>query len=92
MPPTNGLAIASLVASLVWACGLGSVAAVVLGVMAHRQIRERGEGGSGLATAGIVLGGLGVLAVLAFLTAVLVGVSGESYGTFEVDTVEVEPR
>jgi hypothetical protein len=61
------------VASLVFACGVGSLVAVVLGVMAKRQIRERGEGGDGLATAGIVLGVLGLLAVLLFVALVVLG-------------------
>jgi hypothetical protein len=69
---TNTKAVLSLVLSLVWLFGLGSVAAIVLGVMARREIRERpDESGSGIATAGIVIGVLGILgmllAVLAFL-------------------------
>jgi hypothetical protein len=59
----NPLAVASLVASLVWMGGLSSVAAIVLGVLAKQQIgasggRQRGEG---MATAGIVLGIVGIV-------------------------------
>jgi hypothetical protein len=49
--PTNTMAILSLVFAFVFA-PLG----IVFGHMAKKQIRERGEGGDGLATAGLVLG------------------------------------
>ena len=59
---TNGLAVAALVLGLteVWTMGLTSLPALICGIAARRQIRERGEEGSGMATAGIVLGALGV--------------------------------
>ncbi|MDQ3762280.1 MAG: DUF4190 domain-containing protein [Actinomycetota bacterium] len=58
---TNGLAIASLVLGILiifW--GLTSILALIFGYIARKQIRERGEGGDGLAVAGIVLGWVGV--------------------------------
>jgi hypothetical protein len=54
------MAIASLVLGILWIYWIGSVLALVLGYLAKRQIRERGEAGAGLATAGIVLGWIGV--------------------------------
>ena len=48
---TNGLAIASLITAF-----LCSPVGIVLGFMAKNQIKQTGQGGSGLATAGIVLG------------------------------------
>jgi hypothetical protein len=74
--PNNSLAIASLVLSL---CGLfsGITAPVgaILGHVARRQIRERGEAGAGMALAGIIVGwivtGLYV-AVIAFVVAVAI--------------------
>ena len=59
---TNGLAIAALVLGLteVWTMGLTSLPALICGIGARRQIRERGEEGSGMATTGIVLGALGM--------------------------------
>lgn len=59
---TNGLAIASLVLSLLGASLLG----VIFGHVAKRQIWERGDDGDGLATAGLLIGYLGLvfLAVL----------------------------
>jgi Domain of unknown function (DUF4190) len=64
---TSGMAIASLVLGLLWMYWIGSILALVFGYAARREIRrdpERIEG-RGMATAGIVLGwvGVGVLAV-----------------------------
>lgn len=77
--PTNGKAVASLV------CGIGglvllplvlSILALVFGYQARREIEERGESGSGLATAGIVLGWVGiavfVIGILFFITTIAV--------------------
>ncbi|MGI9120420.1 MAG: DUF4190 domain-containing protein [Acidimicrobiales bacterium] len=57
---TNGMAIASMVLGIIWLMWLGSILALIFGYIAKRQIRERGEAGSGMATAGIVLGWIGV--------------------------------
>ena len=56
---TNGFAIASMVLGILWLYWFGSILALVFGYVAQSQIRERGEGG-GMATAGIVLGWIGV--------------------------------
>jgi Domain of unknown function (DUF4190) len=50
--PTNGLAIASLIVSIL---GFGPVGAI-MGHIARRQIKERNEQGDGLALAGIIVG------------------------------------
>ncbi|MET9220647.1 MULTISPECIES: DUF1707 and DUF4190 domain-containing protein [unclassified Streptomyces] len=62
VPKTNGAAIGALVCSLVGSpiFGMASIGAVVLGHTAKRQIRERGEQGDGMATAGLVIGYLGL--------------------------------
>ncbi|MGH3927911.1 MAG: DUF4190 domain-containing protein, partial [Pseudonocardiaceae bacterium] len=65
--PTNGLAVASLVLGIIWIYWIGSVLALIFGYVARSQIRERGEGGAGLATAGIVLGWIGVGVLLAIM-------------------------
>lgn len=67
-PPrgTNALAIASLVTSLVWVCGISSIAAVILGHVARGQIKRSGEQGEGLALAGLVIGYLGIAAVVVY--------------------------
>jgi len=57
---TNGKAIGSLVTSLVGLlfCGLPSIAAIVLGVIAMRETRRTGQDGYGMALAGTIIGGL----------------------------------
>jgi hypothetical protein len=51
------MAIGSLVASVVGVCcGLGSIAGIILGVLAMNQIKQSGENGRGLAIAGIAVG------------------------------------
>lgn len=65
--PTNGLAIASLVLGILWIYWIGSILALIFGYVARKQIRERGEGGGGLATAGIVLGWIGLSILVAIV-------------------------
>ena len=69
---TNGLAIASLVAGLLWMWWLGSVLAVVFGHVALKQIArsESGQSGRGLAIAGLALGYLGLATLLVAIVAV----------------------
>ena len=71
-PQTNVLAILSLVLSLVWVAGLGSIGAVVLGHMAKRQIAASNgrQTGDGLATAGLVIGYIGISLLLIYVIAV----------------------
>ena len=57
---TNGFAIASMVLGILWLYWVGSILALVFGYIARNQIQERGESGGGMATAGIVLGWIGV--------------------------------
>jgi Domain of unknown function (DUF4190) len=72
--PTNGLAVASLVLGAVWLFWIGSVLALVFGYVARGQVRRNGEGGDGLAIAGIVLGWVGVgFLVLGIISRVLSG-------------------
>jgi hypothetical protein len=59
---TNALAVASLVCgvSQPLTAGLTMIPAVILGHIARGQIRRTGEAGQGLATAGLVLGWVGI--------------------------------
>jgi hypothetical protein len=59
---TNGLAVASLVAGVMWIGWLGSFLAVIFGHIALGQIARSGgrQQGNGLAIGGLVLGYLGV--------------------------------
>ena len=70
--PRNRLAVISLLLALLWLFGVGSLLAIVLGVVALRQIRaaDGAQGGRGTATAGIAVGVIGLL--LAGAAAVLV--------------------
>jgi uncharacterized membrane protein len=68
LPPTNSLAIASMIFGLMefFTVGLTAIPAVIMGHKARRQIRLTGERGSGMATTGLVLGwaAIGLFAVL----------------------------
>jgi Domain of unknown function (DUF4190) len=68
-PATNTMAILSLVFAFVF-----SPLGIVFGHMAKKQIRERGEGGDGLATAGLVLGYIftGLYAVICCIYGVVI--------------------
>jgi hypothetical protein len=63
-PGTTGLAIASLVSSFTGflCCFVGSILAIVLGVVALSQIKQSRQNGRGMAVAGIVIG-IGTLLV-----------------------------
>lgn len=62
--PTNGLAIAAMVLGIVGVCTPISILGLIFGLIAKRQIQERGEQGDGMATAGVVLGWIGVASVV----------------------------
>lgn len=66
---TNGMAIASLVLGILWMWWLGSILALIFGYTAKKQIAQSGglQQGGGLATAGIVLGWIGVASLCFFL-------------------------
>ena len=73
---TSGLAIASVLVGIFWLFGLGSIAAIVLGWLSLRRIRDSAgvEGGRTLAIAGIAIG-LAGLSGSALLVAFLVSSS-----------------
>jgi hypothetical protein len=77
-PPasTSGFAIASLVLSLVWLGGLGSILAVVFGSKAKQDVQRSSGylGGDGMATAGIVLGILGIMGAATVWIGLLAGI------------------
>ena len=69
---TNGLSVAALIVGILALCLpvvglLAGIVAIILGFIGRRQAAQRGQGGRGMAIAGIVLGIIGVLAWLAFL-------------------------
>lgn len=73
--PTNTLAVVSLIASIAGVTFLpivASITGVITGHMARRQIRETGEGGDGMAVAGVVIGWIGVgIAAIGIIVALL---------------------
>jgi hypothetical protein len=71
---TNGFAIASLVLGILWLYWVGSILAVIFGHIALTQTAPGGQGGRGLAIAGLVLGYIGIaLLALVIIGAVIVG-------------------
>jgi hypothetical protein len=66
---TSVMAVISFVAGLLWLFWFGSIIAVILGHLAHKECREQGKGGDALALIGLVLGyiGLGTLGMFFFL-------------------------
>ena len=69
---TNSMAIASLVASCIgFLCWLGSIAGIVLGIVALNQIKQTREGGHGLAVAGIAIGAVSLIVGLIFFAVAL---------------------
>src|SRR5581483_9312415 len=60
---TNGMAIGSLVASLFGlVCGIGSI----IGIVALNQVKQSGEGGKGMAQAGIIVGAISLVISIAW--------------------------
>ena len=84
-PRTNGLAVASMILSIVgfiWVLPLiGSVAGAIMGHIALGQIRRTGESGRGMALAGVIVGWAGaallVIGVL-FIVFISLAAAGSS--------------
>jgi hypothetical protein len=62
VPPTNGLAVGSLVCGILefFTLGVAGIPAVILGHMARGQIKRTGERGDGMAITGLVLGWMAI--------------------------------
>jgi Domain of unknown function (DUF4190) len=73
-PPASGLAIGSLVASLIPLMLLGQITGLILGIIALRKIKQsRGAvGGKGFAIAGVTISGLILLFVIGVLVLLIV--------------------
>lgn len=66
-PPTNSTAVVALVAGIAGITlmpGIGSLVAVITGHIALGQIRARGEGGRGMALAGLIMGYVSIVGTL----------------------------
>lgn len=73
----NGMALTSMILGILWLYWLGSILALVFGYRAKREIRESNgaETGDGMATAGIVLGWVGVGTLLVGGVLLLIGLA-----------------
>lgn len=92
-PPTNGLAVASMVVSIVGAVGLVcyglggylGILGAILGHVSRRQIRERGASGDGMALAGIITGwiaaALAVIATVVLIIVIVMAVDDPSFNS-----------
>jgi hypothetical protein len=77
---TNGLSIASMVLGILWIYWIGSILAIIFGFVALSQIKQRNQGGKGMATTGLILGFIGVgLLVLVILVVALGTNSGPKF-------------
>ncbi len=67
------MAIASLVLSLVWIAGLGSLLAIIFAFIARKNIRDsRGaQTGNGIALAGLVIGIVGLLGAASLIVSII---------------------
>ncbi|OBK15041.1 DUF4190 domain-containing protein [Mycobacterium asiaticum] len=83
-PGTNGMAIASFVSALVgFLCTIGSLLGVIFGIIALNQIRNTGQGGRGLAIAGLIIGGITMaVGVIVLIAAIIVGANSEHDRTY----------
>ena len=85
---TNGLAIGSLVASILaiplalFCFGFGgavaAIAGIVMGVVALNQIKQSGDQGRGLALSGVIIGGVALVLGLIFIILLAIGASYQS--------------
>lgn len=79
----NGMAIASLVCALVGiCCGVGSILGIIFGFIALNQIKRTGQGGAGMAKAGIIIGF--VLIALWIIYVIVMAATGNTYYYWQV--------
>jgi hypothetical protein len=90
VPATNGLAIAAFVCAVSWVGGLGSVAAIILGFVARKQIRRTRDRGFRLATSGVFIGVLGLVGTVALNALVVVPFAHSRYERAAVSNGRVE--
>ena len=92
-PKTNSKAVASTICGVTefFTFGLTSIPAVILGHMARNEIRQTGEGGTGLATTGLVLGWLAIGLWVLFWAGVLVAGVALGHGAHVTHGINIQP-
>lgn len=83
---TNTMAIASFIACIAgfFTCGIGTILGLIFGVLALNQIKRTGEGGRGLAIAGLIVSGISVaLFVLVLIIASIPHRDRHRYDTYD---------
>jgi hypothetical protein len=68
--PTSGPAIVSLVASILWFAGIGSIVAIITGHIGRRKARTQQFRGGGIALAGLILGYVGLFSGIVITTGI----------------------
>jgi hypothetical protein len=74
------MAIWSVILSIVWLGGLGSLVGIALGASARRRIAATGERGAGLAATGIVIGVVTLIIAIIYWAVLAVHMGGTSGG------------
>lgn len=89
---TNGLAIASLVCSLVGLfCGIGPIVGLVLGIIALNQIKKTGQDGRGMALAGVIISGISIaLIVIWFIFIGIMAATSHDTTSMMLTTVDLQ--
>ncbi|HEY5265438.1 MAG TPA: DUF4190 domain-containing protein [Acidimicrobiales bacterium] len=75
---TNGMAVASLVFSIVWIGGIGSIVAIILGLISQRKVKRTtgANDANKFAISGLIIGVGGLVVAVFFWAAVLAGSNG----------------
>jgi hypothetical protein len=81
----NGMALAALISSCVavFICGIGFILGVIFGHIALSQIKQTGEGGRGMAVAGLVIGYIGIVVMIVVLIALFAVSDGDNELNFD---------
>lgn len=85
--PTNGMAIAAMIVGIVGLCTPIAILGLIFGLIAKRQIKERNESGDGMATAGVVLGWIGVASVVFWVIYLVVVIGLFTTAVNEIDNL-----
>lgn len=86
-PPTSGMAIASMVMGILWLGGIGAVLALIFGYKAWREIDGSGGRiqGRGMATAGVVLGWVGVAGALLWIVWIIIVLAAIGHSVHQIN-------